>query len=88
MATEVTTIRLSQRDIELIDHFIVEGEFGNKSELIRFAVKKLVYEMMLNELRRKYGRTKAPSKKEVKELFGELEDIRKELWKDYAKRVS
>ena len=88
MVNEVTTIRLSQRDHELIDHFIGEGEFGNKSELIRFAVKKLVYEMMLNELRRKYGRAKAPSKTEIREIMSGLEKIRQELWKDYAKRPS
>ena len=88
MTTEVTTIRLSSRDNELIDHFIGQGEFTNKSELIRFAVKKFVYEMMLNELRRGKGKNEISSKDEIQKVMKQLELIRKELWGEYEKRLS
>ena len=88
MAAEVTTIRLTSRDNELIDHFINQGEFTNKSELIRFAVKKFVYEMMLNELRRGQGKSEISSKEEIQKVMKQLESIRKDLWRDYEKHLS
>jgi Arc/MetJ-type ribon-helix-helix transcriptional regulator len=88
MAAEVTTIRLASRDNELIDHFISQGEFTNKSELIRFAVKKFVYEMMLNELRRGQDKSEISSKDEILKVMRQLESIRKELWREYEKHIS
>ncbi|MCD6513919.1 MAG: ribbon-helix-helix protein, CopG family, partial [Candidatus Odinarchaeota archaeon] len=35
----VTPVRLSKNDLELIDYLIKRGEFKNRSEFIRFAIK-------------------------------------------------
>ncbi len=49
MVTDITSIRLPQRDAVIVEHFVESGEFKSKSEFIRFAVKKTINEMILKE---------------------------------------
>lgn len=87
MATDVTTIRLPAKDLMMIEHFVKDGEFKSKSELIRYAVKKTIFEMLLKEFHEKLGSKELPDKKQIEELLDEIKTIRRKQWKTYAKRL-
>jgi Arc/MetJ-type ribon-helix-helix transcriptional regulator len=88
MATEVTSIRLPPKDSMMVEHFVESGEFKSKSEFIRFAVKKVINEMILKEFHEKLSEDKKISKKEINTLQKEIKAIRQELWEDYAEHLS
>ncbi len=46
MTYPVTPVRLSKEDIEMIDIFVKLGEFRNRSEFIRFAIKYTLLKFM------------------------------------------
>jgi len=88
MATDVTSIRLPQRDAIIVEHFVETGEFKSKSEFIRFAVKKTINEMILKEFHEKLSEKKPITKKKLANIQKEIKEIRKQLWDEYAKHIS
>ncbi len=50
MPATVVTLRVSDRDLALMDRFVKSGEFVSRSELIRYALKKTLSEMMNDEI--------------------------------------
>ena len=82
MVTDVTSIRLPPKDALMVDHFVESGEFKSRSEFIRFAVKKVINEMILKEFHEKLSEDKKMSKKDLNKLQKEIKDIRKKLWKN------
>ena len=88
MATEVTSIRLPQKDADIVEHFVEIGEFKSKSEFIRFAIKKTINEMILKEFHDKLRDKEPLTKKKVDRIQKEIKDIRKQLWDEYAKHIS
>ena len=88
MVTDVTSIRLPPKDAMMVDHFVESGEFKSKSEFIRFAVKKVINEMILKEFHEKLSEDKKISKKELNTLQKEIKAIRQKLWEDYAEHLS
>ncbi len=87
MSTEVTSIRLPPKDSMMVDHFVELGEFKSRSEFIRFAVKKVINEMILREFHDKLSEDKTMSKKKLNKLQKEIKDIRQQLWEDYAEHL-
>ncbi len=88
MATDVTSIRLPPKDAIMVDHFVEMGEFKSRSEFIRFAVKKVINEMILKEFHEKLSEDKKMSKKQLDKLQKEIKEIRKKLWEEYAEHLS
>lgn len=88
MATDVTSIRLPPKDAIMVDHFVEMGEFKSRSEFIRFAVKKVINEMILKEFHEKLSEDKKMSKKQLDKLQKEIKEIRKKLWEEYAEHIS
>jgi Arc/MetJ-type ribon-helix-helix transcriptional regulator len=87
MNADSDVVRLPAKDSALIDHFIKAGEFKNKSEFIKYAVKKAINEVILRELEEKSRAAPQLSEKDVDKLLTEIKDIRKKLWEGYAHRV-
>jgi Arc/MetJ-type ribon-helix-helix transcriptional regulator len=87
MNADSDVVRLPAKDSALIDHFIKAGEFKNKSEFIKYAVKKAINEVILRELEEKSHAAPQLSEKDVDKLLTEIKDIRKKLWEGYAHRV-
>ena len=87
MSTEITSIRLPPKDSMMVDHFVEMGEFKSRSEFIRFAVKKVINEMILREFHEKLNEDKSINKKRLNKLQKEIKEIREKLWEDYAKRL-
>lgn len=87
MVTDVTSIRLPPKDSMMVDHFVELGEFKSKSEFIRFAVKKVINEMVLREFHEKLSEDKTMNKKKLDKLQKEIKEIRQKLWEDYAKHL-
>ena len=83
MSTEVTSIRLPSKDAAILDHFVEQGAFKSKSEFIRYAIKKTINEIILQEFHEKL---KEPVNN--KDVNKEIKKIRKELWEEYAKHIS
>ena len=71
----------------MVDHFVEIGEFKSRSEFIRFAVKKVINEMILREFHEKLGKDKSMNKKKLNKLQQEIKEIRQKLWEDYVKRL-
>ena len=88
MATDITSIRLPQRDAIIVEHFVETGEFKSKSEFIRFAVKKTINEMILKEFHEKLAEKEPITKKKLDNIQKEIKKIRKQLWDEYAKNLS
>ena len=88
MSSEITSVRLPPKDSMMVDHFVENGEFKSRSEFIRFAVKKLINEMILREFHEKLGEDKKINKKKLDKLQKEIKEIRQNLWEDYAKHLS
>jgi len=81
--TSETTIKLSPKDLAMIDQF-AGNKFKSRSEFITYAVKKTIYEMLLEEFHDQLGTESFPTEEEVQRLHAEIKEIRKELWKQYA----
>ena len=88
MTTEVTTIRLPPKDSVIIDQFVDAGEFKSRSDFMRFAIKKTIFELILKEFHDKVAKKGKPTKNEEERVMAELKEIRRELWKKYAKDIS
>lgn len=88
MATDITSIRLPKKDAVLIEHLIDAGEFKSKSEFIRYAVKKTINEMMLQEIQEKIGSDEEITPEAINEIQKEIKEIRKYLWDLHAKDLS
>lgn len=88
MSTDATSIRLPPKDAAMLDHFVKSGEFKSRSELIRYAIKKTINELVLKEFQESMGEDGTLSEKEIDTLAEEIKSIRKKLWKDYAKHLS
>ena len=86
MPTEITSIRLPQKDAIVIEHFVESGEFKSKSEFIRYAIKKTINEIILQEFHEKL--TEPIRKKDVDKIQKEIKEIRKKLWDEYAQHIS
>jgi Arc/MetJ-type ribon-helix-helix transcriptional regulator len=88
LSTDITSIRLPNKDTTLIEHFIDTGEFKSRSDFVRFAVKKTLNEMLLKEIQEKMLDTGPMTKKKVTQIQKEIKDIRKMLWEQYAQHIS
>lgn len=88
MSIDVTSIRLPKKDSLQIEHFINIGHFKSKSEFIRYAVKKTINEMLLQEIQEKIGDKDEVSEEELRNIMLELKKIRKQLWDRYAEDLS
>jgi Arc/MetJ-type ribon-helix-helix transcriptional regulator len=88
MSTDITSIRLPNKDTTLIEHFIDTGEFKSRSDFVRYAVKKTLNEMLLKEIQEKMLDTGPMTKKKVTLIQKEIKDIRKMLWEQYAQHIS
>lgn len=88
MPTDVTSIRLPKKDAVLIDHLIDVGEFKSKSEFIRYAIKKTINEILLQEIQEKMASDEEISAESIDELHKEIKEIRKYLWDQYGKDLS
>ena len=86
MSTDVTSIRLPHKDAIVIEHFVASGEFKSKSEFIRYAIKKTINEIILQEFHEKM--TEPVKKKDVDKIQKEIKEIRKKLWDEYAQHIS
>ena len=86
MSTDVTSIRLPHKDAMVIEHFVGSGEFKSKSEFIRYAIKKTMNEIILQEFHEKM--TEPIKKKDMDKIQKEIKEIRKELWDEYAQHIS
>jgi Arc/MetJ-type ribon-helix-helix transcriptional regulator len=80
MPADVTSIRLPKKDAVLIDHLIEVGEFKSKSEFIRYAIKKTINEILLQEIQEKMMSEEKISADSIDELQHEIKEIRKYLW--------
>ena len=85
MAVDVTSIRLTEKDSAQIDRFIEDGHFKSRSEFIRYAVKKTINEILLQDIQNRLRTEEIGS---VEEILGEIKDIRKKLWDEYAEDLS
>jgi Arc/MetJ-type ribon-helix-helix transcriptional regulator len=86
MTTDVTSIRLPHKDAAVIEHFIASGEFKSRSEFIRYAIKKTINEILLQEF---HERLNEPlDKKGVARIQKEIKEIRKRLWDEYVQHIS
>lgn len=88
MPAGVTSIRLPKKDAALIDHLIEIGEFKSKSEFIRYAIKKTINEILLQEIQEKMMSEEKISADSIDELQHEIKEIRKYLWDQYEKNIS
>ena len=86
MSTDVTSIRLPHKDAIVIEHFVASGEFKSKSEFIRYAIKKTINEIILQEFHEKMA--EPVKKKDVDKIQKEIKEIRKKLWDEYAQHIS
>lgn len=76
MRSERVTVRLPKRDVEILDALVQLGEFGNRSEAVRQAVRDLIYERAdrLEELQKKLEKlqklqTMADAAEQVEEVM-------------------
>lgn len=88
MSIDVTSIRLPKKDSLQIEHFINIGHFKSKSEFIRYAVKKTINEMLIQEIQEKIGDKDEVSEEELRNIMLDLKKIRKQLWDRYAEDLS
>ncbi|HVL48379.1 MAG TPA: ribbon-helix-helix domain-containing protein [Candidatus Thermoplasmatota archaeon] len=77
--TERVTLRLPVADLQLLDMFIESGEFGNRSEAIRRAIKDFV--------RTRAADVKAglEARKSLQDAFLELETLKAQVEAQKAK---
>lgn len=49
MSNETITIRLSPKDVDMIDSKVKEGHFTSRSDLIRYSIRHVLNEMEVRE---------------------------------------
>jgi hypothetical protein len=90
MSLDTDTIKLSPKDRAMIDYFAKDKDkIKSKEEFVSYAVKKTIYEMMLEEFHEKSGieGKEFPSEEEIQRLHTEIKEIRRRLWKEYAENL-
>ena len=88
MSIDVTSIRLPKKDSMQIEHFIDIGHFKSKSEFIRYAVKKTINEMLIQDIQERIGGKEEITDGQLKDILLELKEIRKQLWVRYDEDIS
>jgi len=88
MGTDVSSVRLPPKDTTMVEHFVKTGAFKSKSEFVRYAVKKLIDEMLLREFHEKATTGENIDKDDLNKLLAEIRTIREKVWEDYAKNLS
>ena len=88
MSVDATSIRLPRKDSVQIEHFIDAGHFKSKSEFIRYAVKKTINEMLIQEIQERIGDKEDITEEELKDLLSDLKNARKKLWDRYDEDIS
>lgn len=83
MQNSSVTVRLSPRDVEMMDNKINEGYFTNRSDVIRYSLRHLMHELEEKE-RRLDILAKIADEKEI--TMGDVRDAvrkaRKEVYKE------
>ncbi|MGQ4832504.1 MAG: ribbon-helix-helix domain-containing protein [Candidatus Asgardarchaeia archaeon] len=82
MTYPVTPVRLSREDIKMIDTFVKLGEFRNRSEFIRFAIKYTLLKFM----EKVTTQTLLNSKEDDLEFLKKL-NLFKEMVKEYEECI-
>lgn len=83
MSNETITIRLSPRDVDMIDSKIKEGLFTSRSDLIRYSIRHVLNEMEIREQNLALLRDLASSKGITKDSLGNvLKETREEVFKE------
>ena len=87
MANETITVRLSPKDIEVMDRSIEEGYFTSRSDLVRYSVRHTMMEMNAKErdfeLIREFAKEKRIDKNTVtKTLRSARKRIHREVYGD------
>jgi len=79
MASTTVPVRFVKKDIESIDHFIEEGFFTTKSDLIRMSVRHYIRELAFEELMKKAS-NRPLTKEDVDRVNRRIKEIRRERW--------
>ncbi len=88
MHPEVVTTRLPSIDLKLIEFFIKKGEFEDRSDFFRCAIRRMVAELTQNELDL-FSTVRGMDENELDRIHKEIKDIRREIWKEkYAEDIS
>ena len=66
MNTKIVPVRLSKRDLDLIDMFIRVGDFKDRSDFIRFSIKFATVKLLEKKLAEKFFSELQKDKREKK----------------------
>ena len=66
MNTKIVPVRLSKRDLDLIDMFIRVGDFKDRSDFIRFSIKFAIVKLLEKKLAEKFFSELQKDKREKK----------------------
>lgn len=81
MEAQAIPAKFTKKDIQLLDHFIEEGYFSTRSDLIRTSVRHYLHELTLMEIQGRIWKKKT-TKKDIKKELKEIRDLRRQRWKD------
>jgi Arc/MetJ-type ribon-helix-helix transcriptional regulator len=73
--------KFTKMDIQLLDHFVKEGYFSTRSDLIRTSVRHYLHELTMMEIEKKI-KPKTYSKDGVKKEIEEIRKVRRAIWKN------
>ena len=81
MANSSVTVRLSPRDIAMIDKKIHEGYFTSRSDVIRYSIRYLINDLESKERRLEVFREKAAKENiSMKDIVEAVRKARKEVY--------
>jgi metal-responsive CopG/Arc/MetJ family transcriptional regulator len=85
MEAQAVPTKFTKKDIQLLDHFIEEGYFSTRSDLIRTSVRHYLHELTLMEIQgrvRSKKKKRKWTKKDIKKELKEIRGLRRQRWKD------
>jgi Arc/MetJ-type ribon-helix-helix transcriptional regulator len=85
MSNETITIRLSPKDVDMIDSRVKNGHFTSRSDLIRYSIRHVLNEMEVREqnlsLLRESARSKGITRDSVRKAVRESrEEVYEEVY--------
>jgi Arc/MetJ-type ribon-helix-helix transcriptional regulator len=85
MSNETITIRLSPRDVDMIDSKVKDGHFTSRSDLIRYSIRHVLNEMEVREqnlaLFQDLARSKGITRESLqKSIRGSREEVYEEVY--------
>lgn len=86
MATEMITLKLDGAFLKQIDGIVKDGNYQNRTEFIRNALREKVDAVKLKQAMIEIGKIRGAGKRAVQTTDEELEAIREQAFEELGKR--